>query len=118
MRDESKNHLRLSRFHIELAFGYLIVMSLLIYLLWPILTPSERIAVPIISGCLVVLHAVLARGCRVKSELARKLSVAIGVLMLAAFPIGTFLGFYFLPLTQWGGGDSVHDGNSSLSNER
>lgn len=118
MRDESKNHLKLSRFHVELAFGYLIVLSLLIYLFWPLLTSSEKIAVPVISGCLVVVHAVLARGCRVKSELARKLSVAVGVLMLAAFPIGTFLGFYFLPLTQWGAGDHVDNGKSSLSNER
>ncbi|MEJ2345349.1 MAG: hypothetical protein P8076_10920 [Gammaproteobacteria bacterium] len=107
MRDESKNHIKLSRFHVELAFGYLIVMSLLIYLLWPILTPSEKIVVPVISGCLVALHAILARGCRAKSELARKISVGVGVLMLAAFPIGTFLGFYFLPLTQWNsGGDT------------
>jgi hypothetical protein len=118
VRDESKNHLKLSRFHVELAFGYLIVMSLLIYLLWPIFTPTEKVAVPVVSGCLVALHAVLARGCRVKSELARKLSVAIGVLMLAAFPIGTFLGFYFLPLTQWGTGDGVDEGNSSLSKEQ
>lgn len=100
-RPPKQNHLRLGRFHIALAAMYVLLFGALLLFAWADLTPSGRIGVPIMSVFPTLLHVALAWGSKVESEISRKVSVAIGVLMLLAFPVGTVLAVFFLPLTQW-----------------
>lgn len=106
------NHLRLSRFHIGLAIAYTILFGSLMLFGWSDLTASGKISVPIMSVLPLMFHLGLAWGSKVQSELSRKISVGIGVLLLTAFPVGTILGFFFLPLTQWGSKPSSANDNS------
>jgi hypothetical protein len=95
------NHMKLSQFHIGLAIAYAVLFGSLMLFGWSDLTASGKIGVPIMSVFPPLFHLGLAWGSKVKSEISRKISVAVGVLLLIAFPVGTILGFFFLPLTQW-----------------
>ncbi len=100
-RPPKKNHLRLCRFHLALAALSVLLFGTLLIVAWADLTPSGRIGVPFMSVFPTLLHVALAWGSKAESEISRKVSVAIGVLMLLAFPVGTVLAVFFLPLTQW-----------------
>ncbi len=47
-------------------------------------------------GGMFALHHFTAKGAREKKTWARGVSSAVGILLLAAFPIGTVIGFYLL----------------------
>jgi predicted branched-subunit amino acid permease len=50
----------------------------------------------------VLFFGWLARGCRRRSETARKAAEITGAIMVLFFPIGTLLAFFaVLPLTKW-----------------
>lgn len=98
MAAELPNHLKLFRFHLWIALAYGVVLGGLAYLFWNV---EERIALVAMVALPVIVHGVLAVGCRQRMEMARKGSVVTGVLLLMAAPIGTIAAFYFLPLTQW-----------------
>lgn len=95
------NHLKLSRFHIGLAIAYAVLFGSLMLFGWSDLTASGKVGVRIMSVVPTMFHLGLAWGSKVQSEISRKISVVVGVLLLIAFPVGTILGFFFLPLTQW-----------------
>ncbi|WP_444994569.1 hypothetical protein [Aliikangiella sp. IMCC44359] len=67
------------------------------------MTPSGKVGIPITFSLPAILHLALAYGSKRGSEISRKISVGVGVLMLLTFPVGTVLAFSFLPLTQWKG---------------
>jgi hypothetical protein len=50
------------------------------------------LAIGAFFGAIVLLHAALSAGARRRSEVAKFGSVAVGVLMLFGFPIGTIVG--------------------------
>ena len=87
----NNNHLKLARFHFFFAASYFcLIMALLTdSFYWLVLTPIP------------ILHFILGIGARHKNELSRRISEFVGALMIFAFPIGTFLAFYFLPYTEW-----------------
>jgi len=98
--EENRNHLALAKFHVALAFVYITLFVIIMN------TVSNNYSQkPLLMFYLFLfffLHSFLAIGARKKMEITRKISVAVGVLMLAVFPIGTILSFYFLPYTEWG----------------
>ncbi|MBH9579229.1 hypothetical protein [Inhella proteolytica] len=53
-------------------------------------------------GLVAFVHGWTAMACRAGSEPGRKASIAIAVLMLCGFPIGTLIGAYLLSVT-WKG---------------
>lgn len=107
------NHIKLSRFHIGLAIAYVVLFGSLMLFGWSNLTASGKIGVPIMSLFPPLFHLGLAWGSKVKSEISRKISVVVGVLLLIAFPVGTILGFFLLPLTQWNSKLGSANANSS-----
>lgn len=107
-----RNHIRLSGFHIGLAAIWAIVFSAAVLFDRSSLTGPGRIAVPLIGLLFVLFHMALAWGATVKSEIARKISVAVGVVMFMwlpgmrnleapYFPYLAFIALFMLPLTQW-----------------
>ena len=54
------------------------------------------VVIAVIVGAIVLLHAALAAGARRRSGAAKTGSVIVGVLMLAAFPIGTIVGGFLI----------------------
>ncbi len=57
---------------------------------------GPALVVAIIVGAIVLLHAALAAGARNRNEVAKFGSVAVGVLMLFGFPIGTIVGGFLI----------------------
>lgn len=100
---ENINPLRLSRFHFGLAvfYGLLAICTVFAARYFPFMAFPEIKLIILAIYLMPLVHLGLAMGCRKKNELARKLSVAVGILMLLAFPVGTILAFYLLPLTEW-----------------
>jgi hypothetical protein len=98
MVSDTRNPIRLSRFHMGLAIFYLALGGFLAWLAantnFPLIGVS--VLVPF-----VVLHLMLAYGTRKQDEFSRKVSVLVGVLMLLAIPIGPIIAIKFLPLTVW-----------------
>lgn len=97
---EDLNHSKLAKFHFALASFYLIIFILAWKFFSGHNSSNGRLLV-IAPLLLTILHTALGFGAKVKNEISRKISVAIGVMMIFAFPIGTFLAFYFLPYTEW-----------------
>ncbi|MET1257044.1 hypothetical protein [Aliikangiella maris] len=95
------NQLKLYKFHLWLAGIVFLLALLFMYWTWEDMTPSGRIGIPITFTLPTFLHLVLAYGAKRGSEISRKVSVGVGVLMLITFPIGTLIAFSFLPLTKW-----------------
>jgi len=96
----SRNHIKLSYWHIGLAIFYAILIGAAVYFLRP---PKLGMDYTVILLALPsLIHLALAWGSQVKSEISRRISIFIGFLMFMAFPIGTFAAmFFFLPLTDW-----------------
>lgn len=95
------NHLKLYKFHLALVLVTFLIYLFLLQEFGEYLTESGRKAVPIVFFIPSIVHFAVALGCKYQQNWARKISVLLGALMLLFFPIGTILGFYFLPLTQW-----------------
>ncbi len=95
------NQLKLHKFHLWLAGIAFILALFFMYWIWEDTTPSGRIGIPITLTLPTILHLVLAYGAKNGSEISRKVSVGVGILMLITFPVGTLIAFSFLPLTKW-----------------
>jgi hypothetical protein len=61
----------------------------------------ELCKVSLFAGALYGLHRLVAAGAMDRREWARKTSIAIGVVMLFGFPIGTIIGVYLLMNSGW-----------------
>ena len=91
------NHLRLAKFHFWLAATYFAVL----FLPFVLLRGPGMLEAAAIILLLLAAHLTLGIGARRESELARKGSVVIGVLMLLAPPILTVIAIFMLPATKW-----------------
>jgi hypothetical protein len=92
----------LSRTHLGLAVFYGLVTALMCVLhLTQSESPRLRDVALLITlfGTPLVLHLLALRGVRTGRVWGRKLSRVLGVLLLFAFPIGTFIGGYILMRT-------------------
>jgi len=98
--EENRNHLTLAKFHIALAIVYITLFATIMIIVSNN-NYTHRPLLMLYLFLLFFLHAFLAIGSRKKMEISRKISVAVGVLMLAVFPVGTIFSFYFLPYTEW-----------------
>lgn len=97
--EENRNHLTLAKFHIALAIVYITLFATIMIVVSNNYT--HRPLLMLYLFLIFCLHSFLAIGARKKMEISRKISVAVGVLMLAVFPVGTIISFYFLPYTEW-----------------
>ena len=105
----NRNHIRLSQFHTGLAIAWAAFFGLSIWYGAARFGTVETRALVVTGAIPVLLHAGLAWGTRVKSEIARKLSVAAGVLMFIwtpgkqvhQTPYFAYIALFMLPLTQW-----------------
>lgn len=97
----NQNHITLSRLHLVLAAAYAILFGLQFLFSLSTLTESGKIAVNILTIAMPMLHISLAWGSKNKSEIARKISPIVGILMLIGFPIGTILGLYLIRFSDW-----------------
>lgn len=95
------NHLKLYKFHLALLFVTFIVYLILFWSLGDYLTESGPKAGLVVLILPSIMHFILAFGCKYQQNWARELSVFVGAPMLLFFPIGTIVGFYYMPLTQW-----------------
>ena len=57
---------------------------------------GAAVAIGLVFGAIVALHAALAVGARNRSGIAKTGSVIVGVLMLFGFPIGTIVGGFLI----------------------
>ena len=107
-----RNHIRLGWFHIVMAAAWILFWGGAALFDPSSLTGPGRIAVPLVGLLLVLFHAGLAWGAMAKSEIARKISVALGVAMFMwlpgmranpapYFPFPAYIAILMLPLTQW-----------------
>ena len=108
-----RNYVRLGRFHIVMAAAWGLFWGGAVLLLDPSsLTKPGGVAVPLAGLLLVLFHAVLAWGAMAKPEIARKISVVLGVAMFMwlpgmraspapYFPFPAYIAILLLPLTQW-----------------
>jgi hypothetical protein len=107
-----RNHVRLGGFHIVMAAAWILFWGGAVLLDRSSLTGPGRIAVPLVGLLLVLFHAALAWGAMAKSEIARKISVVLGVAMFMwlpgmranpapYFPFPAYIAILLLPLTQW-----------------
>ncbi|MGO9484654.1 MAG: hypothetical protein ACLPX9_08735 [Rhodomicrobium sp.] len=103
-----RNHIRLSRFHIGLAAAWAIIFVAMTSQTSG-LTGAGKVAIPALGAILVLFQLALAWGAMVESEIARKITVALGVLMFLWTPsiqvhwtpFFAYIALFMLPLTQW-----------------
>jgi len=93
------NHIKLMRFHIVLALLYFFLCSLFVWLSFA--DKDTSIWLPVFCGGAICAHLLLAYGSKNRLESSRKVSELIGVLLMLGFPVGTFLGYFFLQCTIW-----------------
>lgn len=86
----------LKKIHFGLGLFYLVIFGLIYLFAYEDLTPSGRVGIPLVTILLPTIQFLVANGCRLESELARVASMAIGVLMLPLFPVGTIFGIVVL----------------------
>lgn len=91
------NDKRLMKFHVGFLIFYLLIATLVFFVF------KVSLKVFYLVGFPVLLHLFLAYGSYKRSELSRKISVVVFVLLaITTIPIGTVLAiFVFLPATQW-----------------
>ncbi len=90
-----KNHIKLSRLNFALG-----IMSLTLFIIIFMLFKKTDIAVLCLPSAF--FYFALAIATRHELELARKICVGLGVLMIFGFPVGTIVAMYFyLPYTVW-----------------
>lgn len=100
------NRFKSMRVHVGLAIFYgLIGLALVAALLF---TSQARWDYRVVSGlvtvvCFAVAHGWIAIGARKANSMAQVASVIAGIIMLAAFPIGTLIGVYLLANANWSG---------------
>jgi hypothetical protein len=100
-RDLSRNHIKLSYWHIGLAIFYT-VAGIAAVMLLDLSKADVDIGVYLLAA-VPVLHLILAWGARVKSEISRQVSILVGFAMFMAVPVGTIISLaFYLPLTDWG----------------
>ncbi|MDO4433270.1 MAG: hypothetical protein Q4B82_01665 [Alysiella sp.] len=106
------NHLSLMKIHIGLAIFYVLMMGAMLFLLFYDVSFSQInlgnfLFLLMILMTPIGLHLALAHGARQKSELSRRLSMAVFILIFLIFPIGSIfsvcVGF---PALQWEDGQS------------
>lgn len=94
-----ERHEKVARAHRALSwvYGGLTAILLLLVFMMPTDTPSEPMIGGIIfMGCIFAMHYFAAQGAFAKKEGARIASLAIGILMLFGFPLGTLVGIYLI----------------------
>ena len=82
--------MKLAKFHLGLSIFYVMVILMLNYFIG---FPS------IVLFPIALINFFLFFSSKNKNEFSRKISVGLGVLMIAAFPIGTIIAFHYLPYT-------------------
>lgn len=112
------NRFKSMRVHVGLAVFYgLIGFALAAALLfvshtrWNFSTISGLLTV----ACLAMTHGWIALGASKANSLAQAASVVAGVLMLAAFPLGTLIGVYLLANAKWSDPELIEEGPSRAS---
>lgn len=100
------NHVKLMRFHIVLALVYFFLCLLFVWLNF--FDKDSSIWMPLFCGGAVCVHLLLAEGSKNRLESSRKASEFIGVLLMFGFPVGTFLGYFFLQCTIWHDPEQKH----------
>jgi hypothetical protein len=99
-RNLSRNHIKLSDWHIGFAIFYAVAATAAFVYLRA--SKAEIGPGVIFLPVLPLFHLALAWGSRVKSEAARQVSMLVGFAMFMAVPIGTIIALvFFLPLTDW-----------------
>lgn len=102
-------HIKTARAHTAISHFYAFVGLLACLFPYLVLTsnnngPGDVLLAsifPTLFLCFFVLHRIVARGARQQKDWARIATIAIGVLSLFGFPVGTIIGIYLLVNSSW-----------------
>lgn len=103
----NNNHIRASNRHIALLLWNIFLTVIFVAIVTTETSNTEKTiydyaVIILLASPFLILHVLLAIGCRRKLILARKGSKIVFALILLGFPVGTFLAmFSFLPTTIW-----------------
>lgn len=92
---------KVARTHRALAIFYagVALLTVVVFAGAGLRDPGALVGILVFAGVFVVVHAFTARAAYQKKEGARWVSMAIGILFLPGFPIGTLIGLYLIANT-------------------